>query len=129
MNQLVLVMVLICSVYSQLQLPPERLQVVMKYNAECQKESKVPQMMLMNTLRGEFEEDDRLKNHLFCLGKRMNYIDGEGNFNETEIRKDMSTGLSNDRIEVAVKECLVRKATPIQTAFDSIHCISKEYRL
>ncbi|XP_060529841.1 uncharacterized protein LOC132704093 [Cylas formicarius] len=96
----------------------------MRHNSACQKQSGVSQSVLMGTLRGQFPNNPALKTHLLCMGVRMGYMDGNGNFRENAIRRDLSSRFPPAKVDRLVRTCLIRRNSPEQSAYESIRCIS-----
>nr|UNA06113.1 odorant binding protein 29 [Cylas formicarius] len=112
------------SVTCQMKFSPEDLQIIMKHNPECQKESNAQQSMIMGVIQGQFVEDPALKKHILCLGKKLNYIDEDGKFDADVIREKLAQSISDSgKIEDLIGKCLTEKETAEETAYQSIKCM------
>ncbi|XP_030764858.1 B1 protein-like [Sitophilus oryzae] len=110
---------------NKLQVPPDQLQKLIKYNTECRQKSGAPMPMIMAAVQGKFDDDPALKTHFFCLGKKIGFMDKDGNFDREFIKEQMSQLVKDDdKIEEVLNKCLIQLDSPEETAFQSIKCMS-----
>uniref|UniRef100_M3TYY8 Odorant binding protein 4 n=1 Tax=Ips typographus TaxID=55986 RepID=M3TYY8_IPSTY len=89
----------------------------------CVAETGVSTDLIQAARQGKFTEDDKLKAFSFCMSKRLGFQNDAGDI-QTEVVKQKLGGALGDLGVAAqlVTKCLVPKATPQETAFESFRC-------
>ncbi|KAF7278588.1 hypothetical protein GWI33_008207 [Rhynchophorus ferrugineus] len=123
--KLLLVLFTVTIVVAQIILPPEIIKMLLRYNNECKTESGATPQMIMAAIGGEIEDNPMMRQHLICLGKKLNYIDADGHLQRDSIKIGMMRVLKDEtKIDNALDKCLVDKDTSEDTVFNAIKCIS-----
>ncbi|XP_019866436.1 B2 protein [Aethina tumida] len=93
------------------------------YHEECSKESQVDQSLVEKAKAGEFTDDDGLKNHIFCVSKKLGFQNDAGEIQVGVVKEKLATVIDDpSKIDEIVKKCAVQKDTPQNTAFSTIEC-------
>lgn len=76
-----------------------------------------------NARNGQFVNDDKLKNYLYCVGKRIGTVDEAGNLQHGVFRAKMAMLLSNQELADKLDtKCFVAKGNIQDTAFEVAKC-------
>ncbi|KAF7278589.1 uncharacterized protein LOC143200547 [Rhynchophorus ferrugineus] len=100
--------------------------IILQHGRECIQETGVDRELVQKTREGIFEEDPKLKEFAFCMGKKAGFIDDAGE-PQLDVMRQKTGQLLKDPVvvEKLVKECGVKKETPQETAFYASMCFSK----
>lgn len=98
---------------------------LLEKSASCQLRSGATSQEIMDTIPGKFSDSPELKNHLFCLSRKLNFISENGRFETDNIRSKLNKAISDERkVDKLMNQCLIPKSTPTDTAYDAMKCIS-----
>ncbi|RZC37080.1 PBP GOBP domain containing protein [Asbolus verrucosus] len=104
-------------------LTDEQKEKIKAYHKDCSAESGVDQDLISKARKGEFVDDAKLKEHLFCFSKKAGFQNDAGDIQEDVIRTKLNAELKDlDATNKLITKCAVKKDTPQQTAFDTIKC-------
>lgn len=79
----------------------------------------------MATIQGKFSDSPALKDHMFCMGKKLNFVSEDGQFQTDVIRSKMVKVFADeDKVDSLMNKCLNQSSTPADTAYESIKCFS-----
>lgn len=93
------------------------------YHLECIKETGVNPDLVTKARNGEFADDEKFKNHLFCVSKKVGFQNEAGDIQEDVIRTKLNAEIKDlDITNKLIAKCALKKATPAQTAYDTIVC-------
>ncbi|XP_975686.2 B1 protein [Tribolium castaneum] len=95
----------------------------LRRSAACLEQSKVSSESIKNLQIGNFDDDERLKEYLFCVSKNAGYQDPAGHLQHEMIRLRFKGGrYSDDTINEVLQQCGHQKDTPQETAFQFMKC-------
>nr|QOL70669.1 odorant-binding protein [Callosobruchus chinensis] len=66
------------------ELTEEQKEKLKKHHQECLAETKVDEELVKKARQGDFTEDQKLKDHMFCVVKKIGFLDDAG-----EIKMDV----------------------------------------
>lgn len=95
----------------------------MEHRKICSQQSGVDAKLVENARTGQFAEDTKLKDYLYCVGKRIGTVDEAGNLQHGVFRAKMALLLSNQELADKLDaKCFVAKGTVQETAFEVAKC-------
>nr|UWL63309.1 odorant binding protein 19 [Pagiophloeus tsushimanus] len=97
----------------------------------CTKETGATEEMVQKSMNGEFSEDPRFKEFLFCVDKQAGFVDESGKRNRDALKMQLvETFGHEDKIDNILDTCLaIEKPTPQETAFELAKCFYKELEM
>nr|AIX97052.1 odorant-binding protein 6 [Dastarcus helophoroides] len=104
-------------------LTDEQKEKIRNYHKECSAVSGVNQEVIAKARKGEFVEDPKFKEHLFCFSKKVGFQNEAGDL-QVEVLKAKVGAEHKDQavVDQLIKKCAVKKQTPQETAYDTIKC-------
>lgn len=90
---------------------------------ECAGESGVDEEIIKKALEGDFPDDDNFKKHIVCMGKKIGFLNEDGEPQVEVIQEELSKHMDNAK-EV-VETCIEDKGSPEDLAFNFIKCSFK----
>lgn len=113
--------------YSQAALTDEQKAKVQAISTLCREQSGVNEELILKARRGEYTDDEKLKEHLFCFSKKLGFQNEAGVVQPAVINAKLSGYIPADVLKRATDKCEGLTAdTPQQTAFDVLKCFSVE---
>ncbi|XP_072394786.1 B2 protein-like [Diabrotica undecimpunctata] len=109
------------------QMTPEIKAKVLEIGRSCMEESGADLEMIIKLQQGEFSDDPKLKKQFLCMNKKIGVQKENGDIDEAVIKERINQ-ITNDakRTEELMKKCLIKKATPEESAFESYKCLYNE---
>lgn len=89
-------------------------------NQDCASESGLDEEVIEKALDGNLPEDEKLKKHVLCVGKKMGFVNEEGEIQVDVVKEKL--GDSVDDAEELVKKCVEDKGNAEDTAFNFAKC-------
>nr|QUP79499.1 odorant binding protein 6 [Monochamus saltuarius] len=100
------------------------LQAIMKYHNECKAETNVDDSLVTGLLTGKFPDDPTLKQHMFCMSKKLGIQDEAGEIQKEAMQQKIGKVISDDaKIAELTEKCSVEQGSPEDTAFEMAKCI------
>lgn len=77
----------------------------------------------MKARRGEFTDDPKLKEHLFCFAKKVGFMNEAGEVQKDVIKAKITPDVGADEAATVTEKCgNIKSATPQQTTVDVLKC-------
>ncbi|KAH1007143.1 hypothetical protein HUJ04_004416 [Dendroctonus ponderosae] len=90
----------------------------------CMKETGADQALIHKAVKGEYVDDPKLKNQIFCVTQKIGFTDESGEIMKDLTVKKLTEKFKNEKvINAAVEKCVDKKATPSDTAFEFVKCL------
>ncbi|RZB41668.1 PBP GOBP domain containing protein [Asbolus verrucosus] len=86
----------------------------------CATEAGVEQEKVKGFEKGEFYEDSKLKDYVFCLSKKIGFQNDAGDFRNDFLHLISSIG--GQKGKAFLSKCAVKKDTPRETAYQFFKC-------
>lgn len=100
------------------------MEVLLGHHNECKSETNIDDGVATGVLAGNFIDDPVLKQHMFCMSKRLGIQNDDGEIQKEVVREKISQVLDDDEKVTEVTEtCSVVRDTPEETAFELAKCI------
>ncbi|CAG9764450.1 unnamed protein product [Ceutorhynchus assimilis] len=123
MKYLFLVVTVFAAVKAQ-QLTQEEIEKFKKIHSDCMKETSVDEAVMLAAMRGEYTEDEKLKNQILCANKKIGFQKENGDIDEEVLFKKLVEKFSNETlVKAAVKQCAQKKDNPAETGFQMTKCL------
>ncbi|XP_018565038.1 B2 protein-like [Anoplophora glabripennis] len=104
-------------------LTEEQIQKLKGYHKDCAAETGVDTELVTKARKGEFSEDPKFKDHLFCVAKKIGFMTADGEIHRDVLKEKLGSAINDDAAaQKLIDECAVKKDTPQATAFDTIQC-------
>ncbi|KAH0819362.1 hypothetical protein MTP99_000182 [Tenebrio molitor] len=104
-------------------LTDEQKEKIKAYHKECSAQSGVDQELISKARKGDFADDPKLKEHLFCFSKKAGFQNDAGDIQKDVLKTKLNAELKDEAAtDKLIEKCAVKKATPQETAFDTIKC-------
>nr|AXO78385.1 odorant binding protein 7 [Xylotrechus quadripes] len=104
-------------------LTDEQKQKLIAHHKECGAQSGVDNELVTKARKGEFIDDPKLKEHLFCVAKRIGFLNEAGVIQEQLLKSKLSAALGDEALaQKLVSECAIKKDTPQDTAYETVKC-------
>jgi hypothetical protein len=104
-------------------LTDEQKEKIKAYHKECSAQSGVDQELISKARKGDFTDDPKLKEHLFCFSKKAGFQNDAGDIQKDVLKTKLNAELKDEAAtDKLIEKCAVKKATPQETAFDTIKC-------
>ncbi|CAH1363857.1 hypothetical protein MTP99_000191 [Tenebrio molitor] len=111
----------------QTQIPNEAISEIEK---KCQNEIGVSQEVLNRAHNGDWGDDPKLKEQMLCMFKKFGLATESGEMVVDLWRSLLKQlGINDEEVESIVNECVVKKDTPEETAFNTAKCVDKKKRV
>lgn len=81
--------------------------------------------LILKARKGEFTDDPKLKEHLFCFSKTIGFQNEAGDVQAEVIKAKIGADVPAEDLQKADKCANIKSATPQQTAFDVLKCYSE----
>lgn len=95
-----------------------------KMEKECQSESGLNDADISEAKKGNFGNNmDKLKIHALCFGKKIQFASDDGEMLIDNIKKFSYDHFDQKLADQIMSECVQKKATPEDTAFDMATCM------
>lgn len=112
-----------CSFKAQL-LSKEEIEKVKAMHATCIKETSVDPALVTKAMQGEYVDDPKLKDHIFCVNNKLGFVNDAGDIVDDVLIKKLTDKFKAEKMVTAtVKQCSQKKATPSETAFELVKCL------
>lgn len=91
---------------------------------ECSKESGLSEADINKIHNFPCDGDDeQIRKHLVCLGKRINFLNEDGTLNPENIKTKLrEIKVSDEQIEKIMKDCITKKSTMEKTMARYLKC-------
>ncbi|KAG5866417.1 hypothetical protein JTB14_022978 [Gonioctena quinquepunctata] len=120
MNSLVFLVVLVCSCWAQ---TPEQAEKLKKHHAECSKQITIDPQLVAKAKKGDFSNEQVLKDYLFCVAKKEGLINDKGDIQKDYLLKNTLKAAGN---EVDAKKlldtCAVQQKNGPETTLHVVKC-------
>ncbi|XP_063904896.1 B1 protein-like [Zophobas morio] len=115
--------VLVAVAISVQALTDEQKEKIKTYHKDCAAASGVDQDLVARGRKGDFVDDPKLKEHLFCVSKKAGFQNDAGDVQTEVLKAKLNAELKDQEVtNKLVEKCAVKKATPQDTAFESFKC-------
>jgi hypothetical protein len=104
-------------------LTDEQIQKRNKISKECQQVSGVSQETIDKVRTGVLVDDPKMKKHVLCFSKKTGVATEAGDTNVEVLKAKLKHVASDEEVDKIVQKCVVKKATPEETAYDTFKCI------
>lgn len=89
----------------------------------CVKESNVPLELVEKGRKGDFTDDDKLREFVFCFFKKIGFQNSVGDLQLDVIRTKLSTDLNQEQLEDVITKCKnVEGKNPADKAYEVYKC-------
>nr|UYB94416.1 odorant-binding protein 14 [Lytta caraganae] len=92
---------------------------------KCTEATGVDEQLAKKARQGTFEDDAKLKKYLLCFLKHLGGVDEQGNFQKDALKTKIEPMIGADKTGKILSECLNKKATPEDSAFEYAKCAYK----
>lgn len=93
------------------------------HHKECSVESHVQPDLLQKLRAGEFPaENEQLKNHVFCVAKKIGFINEAGEIQTTVLKTKLSTVIDPALADKLIEKCAVSSGNGAQTSYNAVKC-------
>ncbi|CAH0551620.1 unnamed protein product [Brassicogethes aeneus] len=97
---------------------------LLKLSEECKKETGIDETISKKARMGEFVEDAKLKEQIFCVNKKSKIQDESGKFLIENIKSYINKYTNSmDKTNEIVEKCFKEKDTAQQSAFEAAKCM------
>ncbi|KAJ8924164.1 hypothetical protein NQ315_006948 [Exocentrus adspersus] len=104
-------------------LTEEQIEKLKGYHKDCAGETGVDVELVTKARKGEFSEDAKFKDHLFCVAKKIGIMTADGDIQKDVLKTKLSSAINDEAAaEKLIEECALKKDTPQETAFDTVQC-------
>ncbi|CAH0553034.1 unnamed protein product [Brassicogethes aeneus] len=119
----ILACIIVLSIASAKKQTKEERSKFKEVHEQCQNDERtcVDEMLIRNWFGGIFIEDDKLKNHMLCMAKGLNFINENGKLNEHFIKSKWIEHYDGKEVK-NLQECLKEKSTYVETSWDFFKC-------
>ncbi|KAJ8970113.1 hypothetical protein NQ317_019659 [Molorchus minor] len=108
-------------------LTEEQKQKLSGHHKECITESGVDNELVSKARKGEFTEDPKLKDHLFCLAKKIGFMNDSGDIKKDVLKTKVGSVVGDDSLaDKLIDQCAVKKSSPQETAYETVKCYSEK---
>ncbi|KAL1513935.1 hypothetical protein ABEB36_003273 [Hypothenemus hampei] len=105
-------------------LSKEDAEILRNVHESCIKETSVDPEIASKAIKGEYVDDEKLKEHLLCSNKKLGFIDDDGNIIEDVTVTKLVKHFPNEQlVRSAVQKCAIKQDTPVETAFQFVKCM------
>nr|AKC58520.1 odorant binding protein 14 [Anomala corpulenta] len=126
MQKLLVFVVQMCLILSIQALTIEEKATVTKIGKKCIEETKVDVKLVEKGERGEFADDPKLKEFVFCFLKASDIINADGYPKPDEIKVRLANDAPVSEIDDVLSQCESKAATPVDRAADLWKCYWKK---
>jgi hypothetical protein len=85
--------------------------------------SGVSQETIDKVRTGVLVDDPKMKKHVLCFSKKTGVATEAGDTNVEVLKAKLKHVASDEEVDKIVQKCVVKKATPEETAYDTFKCI------
>nr|QUP79498.1 odorant binding protein 5 [Monochamus saltuarius] len=104
-------------------LTEEQIEKLKGYHKDCAGETGVDTGLVTKARKGEFSDDPKFKEHLFCVAKKIGFMTADGEIQKDVLKAKLGPAINDDAAaQQLIDECAVKKDTPQDTAFETIQC-------
>ncbi|CAH1974543.1 unnamed protein product [Acanthoscelides obtectus] len=103
-------------------LSEEQRQKLRNHHKECSAETKVDEELVKKARQGDFANDEKLKDHILCVVKKIGIIDDAGDIKTDVMKAKVGSVVGEEQAEKLIKECALKKADARETAFEMVKC-------
>ncbi|VEN49322.1 unnamed protein product [Callosobruchus maculatus] len=104
------------------ELTEEQKEKLKKHHQECLAETKVDEELVKKARQGDFTEDQKLKDHMFCVLKKTGFLDDAGEIKMDVLKAKVVSVIGEEKAEKIISACAVKKDNGPETAFQMIKC-------
>lgn len=94
--------------------------MIIQASDDCKTETGVDDDVLSKAFRGEFSEDDKLKEQAICMGKKVGFLNEDEEIQRDVIKAVVSKDIEN--IDDFMEECVVDKDDMKESAIGFVEC-------
>ncbi|KAL3288144.1 hypothetical protein HHI36_002592 [Cryptolaemus montrouzieri] len=118
--------IFVCIFVATQALTDEQIHKLDTYREDCAKHTGVDKELAIKARNGDFVEDEKLKEHLYCFSKKIGFQNEAGDLQLDVIRQKLAQEIKDTKVlEDVVKKCAVKKDTPQETSFQVAKCYSE----
>nr|AXO78383.1 odorant binding protein 5 [Xylotrechus quadripes] len=104
-------------------LTDEQKQKLIAYHKECGAQSGVDKELIAKARKGDFSDDPKLKEHLFCVAKKIGSFNEAGEIQQQVLKPKITAALGDEALaQKLLDECAVKKDTPQDTVYAAVKC-------
>ncbi|KAJ8932131.1 hypothetical protein NQ314_014912 [Rhamnusium bicolor] len=104
-------------------LTDEQVQKLKSYHRDCVAETGVDNELVTKARKGEFSDDQKLKDHLFCVAKKIGIMNDAGEIQKEILKTKLGAAINDEAAaQKLIEECAIQKGTPGETAFETVQC-------
>lgn len=104
-------------------LTDEQKERIKGFSKECREATGVSEDLVMKARKGEFVDDPKLKNHLFCFAKKVGFMNEAGEVQKDVIKAKITPDVGNEEAVKVTEKCgSIKRDNPEQTTFDVLKC-------
>nr|USH46137.1 odorant binding protein 6 [Apriona germarii] len=101
----------------------EQLQKLKTYREDCIKQTGVDSEIVENARRGNIVDNPKLQEHLFCMFKKIGFMDEAGRIQKDVLKKKLVDVIKEEELASKLIEvCATEASTPQLTAFENFKC-------
>ncbi|XP_017783044.1 PREDICTED: B1 protein-like [Nicrophorus vespilloides] len=105
-------------------LTDEQLAKLKAYKADCIASSGVTPDLVEKSKKGEFADDPKLKEFLFCIGKKIGFLNDAGDFQVDVMTAKITANHGKDAADDVVSVCTAKKeSSGPETSFALAKCL------
>ncbi|CAH1363856.1 unnamed protein product [Tenebrio molitor] len=105
----------------------EQAETMYKIGSKCQNEPGVSQDIVNRARNDDWEDDPKLKQQILCVSKKLGLATESGEMVVDSWRSGLrKVSINDEEVERIVNECVVKKDTPEETAFNAVKCVHKK---
>ncbi|XP_044745333.1 uncharacterized protein LOC123307181 [Coccinella septempunctata] len=112
-----------CAIIAVQALTDEQKEKLKNYSTACSESTGVDKEAITNARKGLFTDNEKYKDYLFCMSKKIGYQNEAGEIQKDVLREKALTALKDEKlVDNLIEKCAVAKDTPQNTAFETIKC-------
>lgn len=105
------------------ELTQDQVEKLKEHHRECSQISGVSQDLVKKARQGDFSEDQKLKNHLFCVSKKIGFQSEDGKIQNEVLKTKVGAALGDQELANSlIGECAKESTSGPETAFQIIKC-------
>nr|AVH84924.1 odorant binding protein 17 [Harmonia axyridis]QTE76116.1 odorant binding protein 8 [Harmonia axyridis] len=104
-------------------LTDEQREKLKEHSTACAKSTGVDPEAIANAKKGTFSDDEKFKDYLFCVSKKIGFQNEAGEIQKDVVKQKATVALKDEKlVDEIIKKCAVVKDTPQNTAFEVAKC-------
>ncbi|KAL1513932.1 hypothetical protein ABEB36_003270 [Hypothenemus hampei] len=106
-------------------------ELLTQHYQQCIEVSKVDPTVLQKARTGDFANDDKLKQHIWCIAKKSGFQNDAGVLQRSVIKTKLKEALKGDEVKTQelVNACAVANADPKIQAYNAFKCIYQKAKI